>query len=74
MLVNVAVSLFYYLRVLEPMYLCSSTEKPLSSGPVALHIALVLLGIGTLVSGIFPQAWVLLATHASSLLAALVPH
>jgi|SRR5579884_1071156 len=74
MLVNVAISLFYYVRVLEPMYLRSSTEKPLPGTPVALRVALVLLGVGTLVSGVFPQEWALLATHASSLLAALIPH
>jgi NADH-quinone oxidoreductase subunit N len=74
MLVNVAISLFYYVRVLEPMYLRSSAEKPLSATPVALRAALVLLGVGTFVSGIFPQEWALLATHASSLLAAFVPH
>jgi hypothetical protein len=32
------------------------------------------LGIGTFISGAFPQEWVLLASHASSLLAAVLPH
>jgi len=34
----------------------------------------LVLGLGTLLSGAFPQAWVLLATHAASLLGAIVPH
>jgi NADH-quinone oxidoreductase subunit N len=74
MLVNVAVSLFYYVRVLEPLYLRPATGKPLQKEAGLLRFALVLLGMGTLMSGVLPQVWVLLATHASSLLAAIVPH
>ena len=74
MFVNVAISLFYYVRVLEPMYLRSSTGKPLRSEPSALRFVLVVFGIGTFISGAFPQEWVLLASHASSLLAAVIPH
>ncbi len=74
MLANVALSLFYYVRVLEPMYLRSSAGKPLRQESKGLRLALVVLGIGTLVSGVLPQEWVLLVTHASSLLAAIVPH
>jgi NADH-quinone oxidoreductase subunit N len=73
MLVNVAISLFYYVRVLEPMYLRSSPDKPLQREPIALRFALLVLGVGTLLSGVLPQAWVLLSTHAASLLAAIVP-
>lgn len=74
MLVNVAVSLFYYVRVLEPVYLHPPAGKPLSREPLGLRIVLLVLGLGTLLSGAFPQVWVLLATHGASLLAALVPH
>ncbi|MFL5656956.1 MAG: NADH-quinone oxidoreductase subunit N [Ktedonobacteraceae bacterium] len=74
MLVNVAVSLFYYVRVLEPMYLRSSLEKPLQKEPMALRLVLMVLGLGTLVSGVLPQDWVVFVIHASSLLAALLPH
>jgi len=74
MLVNIAISLFYYVRVLEPMYLRSSAEKPLQKEPGGLRIALIVLGVGTLLSGVLPQGWVLLVTHASSLLAAGVLH
>ncbi len=73
MLLNVALSLFYYVRVLEPMYLRSSAGKPLRRESTGLRFALVVLGIGTLVSGVLPQEWILLVTHASSLLAAVVP-
>jgi NADH-quinone oxidoreductase subunit N len=68
MLVNVAISLFYYVRVLEPMYLRSSTEKTLRPEAPALRLALVILGIGTLLSGVLPQIWVVFVTHASSFL------
>jgi len=74
MLLNVALSLFYYVRVLEPMYLRSSAGKPLRRESAGLRFALVVLGIGTLVSGVLPQEWILLVTHASSLLAAVVSH
>jgi NADH-quinone oxidoreductase subunit N len=73
MLANVALSLFYYVRVLEPMYLRPSSEKPLQREPGALRFVLLVLGVGTLVSGVFPQEWVVFVTHASSLLAAVVP-
>ena len=74
MLVNVAMSLFYYVRVLEPMYLRPSSDKPLQKEPKALRLVLIVLGAGTLVSGVLPQEWIALVTHASSLLAVGVPH
>ncbi|MEO6890526.1 MAG: hypothetical protein ABI456_14145, partial [Ktedonobacteraceae bacterium] len=61
-------------RVLEPMYLRSSPDKPLHMEPLGLRFVLLLLGLGTLLSGVFPQVWVLLATHAASLLGAMIPH
>jgi NADH-quinone oxidoreductase subunit N len=73
MLGNVAVSLFYYVRVLEPLYLHSLPAKPLRKEPVALRFVLLVLGLGTLMSGVLPQAWVFLATHGASLLAAILP-
>lgn len=74
MLLNVALSLFYYVRVIEPLYLQpAKDDKPLQAEPIMLRLALILLAIGTLLSGVFPQAWVLLASHASSLLSAVIP-
>jgi len=67
---NVALSLSYYLRVIEPLYF-----RPLSGAslgltpPLTLRLALVGLGVGTLLSGVFPQPWVALAQHASVVLA-----
>ena len=76
MLLNIAISLYYYVRVLAPMYFAPSpsTGKILKREPTALRYVLIVLGIGTFISGVLPQAWVLLATHASSLLAAVLPH
>lgn len=65
---NVALSLFYYVRVIEPLYLHPSQEPRLPSEPLALRLALVTLGLGTLLTGIFPQAWVALASRAGALL------
>lgn len=68
MVANIALSLFYYVRVLEPLYLRPAPGTKLKAEPGGLRVALLLLGIGVLVSGIFPQTWVAFATHASSLL------
>lgn len=68
---NVALSLFYYVRVLEPLYLRAPTGNinvRFVPEPVALRISLFVLGVGTLVSGVLPQVWVALAVHASTLL------
>src|SRR5260370_5501823 len=73
MLLNVALSLFYYVRVLEPMYLRSSTGKPLRRESTGLRFALVVLGIRKVVSGVVPPEWRLLFTHASSPLSADLP-
>lgn len=74
MLVNIAISLYYYVRVLAPMYFQPSSGASLQREPATLRFVLIVLGIGTFISGAFPQEWVLLATHASSVLAALIPH
>lgn len=74
MLVNIAISLYYYVRVLAPMYFQPSSGASLKREPATLRFVLIVLGIGTFISGAFPQEWVLLATHASSVLAALIPH
>lgn len=75
MLLNIALSLFYYVRVLEPLYLRRSVDtKPLPPIAFPLRVALLLLGIGTLMSGVFPQVWVAFVTHASSLLSMVAVH
>jgi len=74
MLVNIAVSLYYYMRVLAPMYFQPFSGTSLKREPAALRFALIVLGMGTFISGVLPQTWVVLATHASSLLAAMLPH
>ncbi len=68
MVLNIGLSLFYYVRVLVPLYLRPSQEKLLQRESQPLRVALLLLGVGTLISGVLPQLWVVFATHASSLL------
>ncbi len=68
---NVALSLFYYVRVLEPLYLrapAGNVNMHFVPEPMTLRISLFVLGVGTLVSGVLPQVWVALAVHASALL------
>jgi NADH-quinone oxidoreductase subunit N len=68
MAANFAVSLYYYVRVVEPLYLRRSAGKPLVAEPTALRLALVTLGLGTLASGVLPQPWAALALHSAALL------
>lgn len=62
---NTALSLYYYVRVIEPIYLRLSSERSLNKEPAALRFALILLALGTLMTGILPQFWVALANQAS---------
>ncbi len=70
MAANVALSLFYYVRVIEPLYLYRPEGAPAPQEPPLLRLSLVLLAVATVVSGVMPQPWVALAGHASQLLGA----
>jgi len=66
---NTALSLYYYVRLLAPLYLHGGDAKALAAEPAALRLALVVLALGTLASGVLPQPWVALAQQASTILA-----
>lgn len=66
---HLALSLVYYARVLEILYLRAAPAAALTPEPVGLRVALALLGLGGLASGVFPAPWVALAIHASAVLA-----
>jgi NADH-quinone oxidoreductase subunit N len=72
--VNIAISLFYYVRLLEPLYLHPASLERLAAEPAALRLALAVLGVGTLASGVLPQPWVMLAGRAAEVLASTTPH
>lgn len=74
MAVNTALSLFPYVRVLEPLYLRPAPGARLAAEPGALRLALVALGAGTLLTGVLPQPWVALAGRAVEILAGGMPH
>ena len=74
--VNVAISLVYYARVFEALYLRAADAKA-SATPVAQHgvgggatlgVALGVLGALALASGLYPQPFVALATYAAQIL------
>jgi NADH-quinone oxidoreductase subunit N len=69
MAVNVALSLFYYVRLLEALYLRGplGASRAARSESVALRAALASLALGTIVTGVFPEWWTALASYASSL-------
>lgn len=62
---NAALSLCYYSRVLEPLYLGPRSTGSVRPGPVALRLAPLAAGIGTVGSGVLPRSWVALASHAA---------
>lgn len=68
MVVNVGVSLSYYLRVLEVLYFRGPSTAGPAAVPVALRVVLVILAAGTLVTGVAPQPWVALARQAAEIL------
>lgn len=80
MALNVALSLYYYLRVVEALYLrapaqeshAPETPSPAAGAPYGgpLRVALALLLLATLASGVYPEPFVALATYTSRVLAA----
>ena len=78
MAANVALSLFYYVRVLEALYLRNvpADETAPQAGwkghpgtrMLALRCALGVLGLGALASGIYPQPFVTFAAYAAHVL------
>jgi len=70
MAVNFVLSLGYYARVLEALYLRTPQHEPTGTLPRGLAIALTLLVAGTLASGVVPQRLVALTSKGSTLLAA----
>ncbi|MDQ6747279.1 MAG: NADH-quinone oxidoreductase subunit N [Candidatus Dormibacteraeota bacterium] len=64
----VALSLVYYVRLIEPLYLRAPQGTVLAAEPTLLRVALLVLAAGTLLSGVFPGPWVALAIRASALL------
>lgn len=73
MAANVALSLYYYVRLLEPLYLRPGGGARLAPDGVLLRVALVALGAGTVVSGVLPEPWVQVAARASDMLGAALP-
>ena len=68
MAVNTALSLFPYVRVLEPMYLRPAPGGRLPPEPAMLRVAIIVLGAATLLTGVLPQPWLALANRTTELL------
>ena len=69
MAVNFVLSLAYYARVLEALYLRTPQHGPSGRLPPGLSIALTVLVAGTLASGVVPQRLVAFTAKAATLLA-----
>ena len=67
MAINVVISLYYYVRLLQPLYFQGSNGPALTAEPPAVRLALIILGLGTIASGVLPQPWVALAMKAATL-------
>ena len=70
MAINVAISLFYYARVLEALYLRGSTGHVVQTTSPLLRVALGILAVATVATGVFPQPFVSMALHAAQALGA----
>lgn len=70
MALNVALSLFYYVRVLEALYFrpVRATHFSCEGDPMLLRGTLIVLTAGVIVSGVLPERWATLAAKASILL------
>ncbi len=67
---NIALSLYYYVRVIELLYLRPVPERSFNQEPTALRFALIVLALGSILTGAMPQFWVTWASQAARLLAA----
>lgn len=67
MAANSALSLFFYLRMIQPMYFEDAAARREAPVPRGLPFALALLTAGTLLSGVLPQPWIAAAGVASTL-------
>lgn len=70
MVINVALSLAYYARVLQTLYLRSGVTVLKEHRDPIVGVALVTLGFATLLTGIWPQPLIELAQRGSTLLGA----
>ncbi len=67
MAANTALSLFFYLRVIQPMYLDSNATAVEGRSPRMLAFVVVLLAAGTLLIGVLPQPWIAWASQAGTM-------
>ncbi len=74
MAANFAVSLYFYTRVIEPLYLRPGPSEPLPSEPILLRGALILVAMGSTVTGVFPSVWAAAATNSTSICCGLASH
>jgi NADH-quinone oxidoreductase subunit N len=63
--VNAAVAAYYYLRVIGVMYLRTPLRPLAGSGAVPTLVASVVLAVGTLLLGVYPQPVVKAARQAA---------
>lgn len=62
-----ALSLLYSMPICKSLYLRMVARAPLAPDLRALHLALMVLSLGTLASGVLPQPWVAIARRAAVL-------
>jgi hypothetical protein len=64
---NVALSLLYSMPIGKSLSLRTVARAPLAPEPRARRLALGVLSLGTLASGVLPQPWVAIARRAAVL-------
>lgn len=68
MALNTGLSLFPYVRVIAPLYLRPAPERRFTAEPALLRLALIVLVVGTIASGVLPQPWLAFANRTAAVL------
>lgn len=67
MAVNTALSLYYYVRLIKPLYFSAAVSRQAGAPPLGMRLALVLLVTGLIATGVFPNYFMRLAVQSSSI-------
>ncbi len=65
---NTALSLYYYLRLIQPLYFGTQSAGSNHNLPLALRFALIVFAAGSIITGVLPGAFVRFAAHSAQII------
>jgi len=65
---NTALSLYYYLRLIQPLYFGTQSASAKHNLPIALRFALIVFAAGSIITGVLPGAFVRFAAHSAQII------